>query len=70
MSSFVMTAAHVLFLVLPDCPEGGCNYHIVILPFCMMGFFYAFYSAVLWPCVAIVTEKHILGTAFGVITAV
>ena len=65
-----MTIAHILFLVLPTCPDGSCNGYIMILPFLLLGVFYSCYSAVLWPCVALVCDNEILGTAFGLITSV
>ena len=69
-SSAIMTIAHIIFLLIPECPEGDCKGHILILPFVLLGIFYSFYSAVLWPCVAMVCDPEIVGTAFGIITAV
>lgn len=65
-----MIGAYVIFLSVPYCPEGGCDYTILILPFVMLGIFYSFYSVVLWPCVSLMCDSKIAGTAIGVISSI
>lgn len=70
MASSILTCGHFIFEFMPDCPLGDCNQALVILPFVCLGIFYSFYSAVLWPCVALVCDPKVVGTAFGIITSI
>ena len=36
----------------------------------MMGVFYSFYAAVLWPCIPMTVPENSVGTAFGIATAI
>lgn len=47
-----------------------CFCHLYVLCFqSVLGISYSILAAALWPCVAFVVPERILGTAFGVITA-
>lgn len=48
-----MAFAHMLYIILPDCPksEEKCSSFYHIFPTILIGVFYAFYAAVLWPCI-------------------
>jgi len=35
-----------------------------------MGIFYATYAAIFWPCIPLIVEKNMIGTAYGVVNAV
>jgi nitrate/nitrite transporter NarK len=54
--------AHILFVSLPT--NAGA---LVLVPLVMMGIFYSTYAAVFWPCVPLVVEKRVIGTAYGVV---
>jgi len=32
-----------------------------------MGIFYATYAAIFWPCIPLIVEKNMIGTAYGVV---
>lgn len=47
-----------------------CSAAYYILPLVLMGIFYSFYAAVLWPCIPIICIPQIVGTGFGICTAI
>ena len=54
----------VLMFFPSDIPSGA-----TFFPLLTVGLFYAGYAAILWPCVPLVVEEKILGTAYGLVTS-
>lgn len=62
--SFLMTAAHVIQLCLPDCERCWVS----LLPLIILGLSYTTYAVVLWGALPYMVEARALGTAFGICT--
>eukprot|EP00330_Aristerostoma_sp_ATCC50986_P012477 CAMPEP_0114582416 /NCGR_PEP_ID=MMETSP0125-20121206/6405_1 /TAXON_ID=485358 ORGANISM="Aristerostoma sp., Strain ATCC 50986" /NCGR_SAMPLE_ID=MMETSP0125 /ASSEMBLY_ACC=CAM_ASM_000245 /LENGTH=200 /DNA_ID=CAMNT_0001775363 /DNA_START=1362 /DNA_END=1964 /DNA_ORIENTATION=- len=67
-SSIVFMGTHAYFAFLSDAPAGQPN-HWVILGLLGIGGFYSVYAAIFWPCVPLVVEEKVVGSAYGLITA-
>ncbi|KAL4501214.1 hypothetical protein ABPG73_013952 [Tetrahymena malaccensis] len=68
-ASCIMVIAHFTMLVVPQSDTAsttGYTSYYFIIPFILFGIFYSLYAAVLWPCVPLVCESKIVGTAFGI----
>jgi len=67
-----MVGAHMMWLFFPTCPspEEKCSIIWQIIPLVFMGLFYSFYAAIMWPCIPLVLSEKVVGTGFGVTTAV
>ena len=62
-SLILFLGSHILFLNLPT----DVDHTILLIPLVMMGLFYATYAAVFWPCIPLVVEKKLVGTAYGIV---
>jgi hypothetical protein len=62
-SLILFLCSHILFVVFPE------NIEIIyaLIPMIIMGLFYATYAAVFWPCIPLVVDKRLVGTAYGVV---
>ena len=69
-SSLIMVISHLLILIFPQCPDGSCTPFYFIFPLILMGFFYCVYAACLWPSIPLILPKKIVGTGFGMATAI
>jgi nitrate/nitrite transporter NarK len=65
-SSFILLAAHVINMFLPDCDQCFTE----ILPLVLVGIGYSIYAAALWGSIPYVVDKRAIGTAFGFCTAI
>lgn len=41
----------------------------ILFPLICTGIFYATYAAIFWPCIPLVVEKKLLGSAYGIVTS-
>lgn len=64
-SAACLCASHVAFLVFPACYQ--CN--SIIGVYIVMGAGLSVYGSVIWPCVPLVVDADLVGTAFGLTTA-
>jgi len=62
----VFMCSIVIFCVLP----ADVNQVMPLVPLVCIGIFYATYAAIFWPCIPVVVEPKLCGTAFGVVNAV
>lgn len=77
-SSSVMLLSHILWLAFPTCTsKTDCDnlsdskrWAFQIVPLVLMGLFYACYAAIVWPCIPLVLKENVVGTGFGVATAI
>ncbi|EAR94487.1 MFS transporter (macronuclear) [Tetrahymena thermophila SB210] len=68
-ASLIMVVAHFTMLVVPQsdtASDTSYTSYYFIIPFILFGIFYSLYAAVLWPCIPLVCEPKIVGTAFGI----
>jgi len=65
-SCLLFVIDHLVIAFLPDAEPGSPNYAMVAVLF-GVGLFYATYAAIYWPCVPLVVEEKVTGTAFGIV---
>lgn len=65
-SVILFMLAMVVFCLIPE----DCASWVPLMPLILTGVFYATYAAIFWPCVPVVVEPKLCGTAFGVVNAV
>lgn len=65
VSAGILCSCHVAFLLLPRCHH--CYW--ILVPYCLMGVGLSVYGGVIWPCIPLVVDSSITGTAFGLTTA-
>lgn len=58
--------ALVVICVIPS----DCGPVVPLIPLVMTGMFYATYAAIFWPCIPVVVEPKMCGTAFGVVNSI
>jgi len=63
LTCFILAANHYYLGELPNCFE--CKN--IILPLIIFGVFFAFYTSLLIPCVSVIAEERIVGTAMGIV---
>jgi len=69
MSSVIFLIDHIFIAFLHDTTaEGRRNYGMVVA-LGGIGLFYSTYAAIFWPCVPLVVKENVVGTAYGIITA-
>lgn len=67
VSLCLFLTSHIFFLSY----DGGLAHDWeILIPLVMMGFFYATYAAVFWPCIPLVVEEKVVGTAYGIVNSV
>lgn len=64
-SLLLFLVSHITFMCLPS--DAGA---LVLVPLIFMGLFYATYAAVFWPCIPLVVDKKVVGTAYGVVNSI
>jgi len=72
-STFILISVHISILLVPQCGDSNdttCISYWFILPLVLLGLYYSIYAAVLWPCVPLVCETKVVGTAFGIINCI
>lgn len=65
VSSLIFVACHLTFLLFPHCDHCGGIVGVYIL----MGIALSVYGAVVWPCIPLTVKPEMVGTAFGITTA-
>ena len=71
---FIMIGSTIFFgvhMVLAFIPNGSLvnpNFEVIV-PLAGFGLFYAIYGAIYWPCISLVVPEKLVGTAFGIATA-
>jgi predicted MFS family arabinose efflux permease len=63
-SLLLFALSQIIFLIYP----ADVNQYMTLVPLCIMGLFYATYAAIFWPCIPLIVEKNVVGTAYGVVT--
>ena len=64
-SCLLLFLIHLIIAFLPDADPGTTNYGIA-WTLIGVGLFFANYTAVFWPCIALVTKKNMVGFAYGI----
>jgi len=64
LATIIFLISHLYIAFLDDAPKDQTDYKI-IWGLVGIGFFYAAYSAVIWPCIALVVKKDLTGLAYG-----
>jgi len=60
-ATVLVCAAHLVFIMTTVDP---------IIPMCLLGCGFALFASTMWPCVSLVVDESMEGTAFGLLTAV
>jgi len=63
LTCFILALNHFYLGELPNCFE--CK--TVVVPLVVFGVFFAFYTSLLIPCVSVIAEERVVGTAMGII---
>jgi hypothetical protein len=63
---FIFTLAQFIFLVFPQCAEGGSPEKGAIAGLVFIGLGYCLYGNCILPSIPLVVKKKITGTAFGI----
>lgn len=66
-SSVILIAMHLYTAILPDSDEPS---YWIVLTIIGAGLIYAVYAAVCWPCISMIVDEKIRGSAFGLAFAV
>ena len=68
-SVFILLACISTTLISPSTEEVGANYAMLI-PLTLLGIGYSIYAAALWGCIPYTVPPRLIGTAYGITTAV
>ena len=66
VSASLLTGAHVMFIVLGQCDQ--C--YIGVVSMVMIGLAYSIYVSAIWPMIPYVVDAKVVGTAYGLTTAI
>jgi len=64
LTCFILSYNHFSLAAIPDSNDGS---YAIVLPLILFGVFFAFYTALLIPCISIIADEKVLGTAMGII---
>ena len=64
-----MLACIVTMLISPSTEAEGANY-MCLIPLALLGIGYSVYAAALWGCIPYTVPAKLIGTAYGITTAV
>ena len=67
-SVFILLACIVTMLIPPTDP--GNPQYLVLIPLILLGLGYSVYAAALWGCIPYTVPARLIGTAYGLTTAV
>ena len=70
LSSIMILAACVITTLIPVASEETDIQYLMIIPLCLLGIGYSVYAAALWSCIPYTVPKKLVGTAYGLCTAV
>jgi len=65
-----MIFGFIIMIVLPQNNDKKVIEITVIFPLILCGFAYSFYASGLWPSIPYVVDKQVLGSAYGITTAI
>ena len=63
VTCLILSYNHYSLGIMPDCD--GCM--SVVVPLVIFGIFFALYTSLLIPCVSVIAEEKVLGTAMGIV---
>jgi MFS family permease len=69
VSAASLTLCHAMFIIIPASNKDNVSYWGVV-PIVMLGITYSIYVAALWPMVPLVVKSQVVGSAYGLCTAV
>jgi nitrate/nitrite transporter NarK len=69
ISTFCLALCHLLFIIIPSSTAEAPSY-LGLIPIILMGLTYSIYVAALWPMVPLVVKPQVVGSAYGLCTAV
>lgn len=65
-----MILGFVVMILLPQNNDKNYLQIAVVIPLILCGFAYCFYASGLWPSIPYVVDKQLLGSAYGITTAI
>jgi MFS family permease len=69
VSTLSLAICHLLFILIPHSTETSVSY-LGAIPIVLMGLTYSIYVAALWPMVPLVVKSQVVGSAYGLCTAI
>ena len=69
-SIFVLLACATTMLIPPVSPAASSPQYWCIIPLVLLGIGYSIFAAALWGCIPYTVHSRLVGTAFGLCTAV
>lgn len=69
VSTSTLALSHALFIIIPGSNENNISY-VGVVPIVLLGLTYSIYVAALWPMVPLVVKPQVVGSAYGLCTAV
>lgn len=69
-SSVLILLACVVTMLIPEAQPGDGPNYLCVLPLCLLGIGYSVYAAALWGCIPYTVPAKLVGTAYGLCTAV
>ena len=70
-SSVLILLAALITMVIPAAPPGVIDpEYMCLIPLCLLGLGYSVYAAALWGCIPYTVEPRLIGTAYGLCTAI
>ena len=69
VSGLCLTICHILFIIFPSSDPKNKSY-LGLIPIILMGVTYSIYVAALWPMVILAVKPQVLGSAYGLCTAI
>jgi len=69
ISTAALSLCHLLFIIIPSSQPSDKSYWGVV-PIVLMGLTYSIYVSALWPMVALVVKPQVVGSAYGMCTAI
>jgi len=69
-SSVLILLACIITTLIPESLEGDGPNYLCILPLSLLGVGYSVYAAALWGCIPYTVPARLIGTAYGLTTAV
>lgn len=69
VSTSTLALSHALFIIIPGSSSSSISY-VGVVPIVLLGMTYSIYVAALWPMVPLVVKPTVVGSAYGLCTAV
>ena len=67
LATLILASSFVMLVIFPMCQNSGnCDIYYIV-PLLVNGLGGSLFTAVIWPCIPLICDKKLLGTAFGIL---